>query len=363
MRILLTSHTYTAIGNHAKLATLAASPNIQLLVVTPEKWHDALFTNTSHQVAKNYTVKILPTIGKSRGNFFIYRANLRTMLNAFRPDILHIEQEPDSLVTAQWLWANQRHTRTIIFTWENLQQPWKFPRNFLEQYALKYADMLIGGNDEAVALLRAKGCQKPIVKLPQLGISLQDSQQAKDLTLKNQLDLSTKFVVGFVGRLVSEKGVLDLAQATTLLPQAHLLILGNGLLYEQLHHQPNTTLCPAVPHQQVPQYLAAMDVLVLPSRTTPKWKEQFGRVLIEAMACGVPVVGSDSGAIPEVIADAGLIFPEGNITALRDCLLQLQQNPTLRAELSRKGRERVLAHYTHEQIAAQTVAIYKQLIP
>jgi len=81
------------------------------------------------------------------------------------------------------------------------------------------------------------------------------------------------------------------------------------------------------------------------------------------MACGVPVIGSDAGAIPEVIANAGLIFPEGNITALRDCLFQLQQNPTLRAELSRKGRERVLTHYTHEQIAAQTVAIYNQLIP
>jgi len=363
MRVLLTSHTYTAIGNHAKLAALAALPNIELLVVTPEKWHDALFTNTSHQISKSYTVKILPTFGKSRGNFFLYKANLRTLLHDFKPDILHVEQEPGSLVTAQWLWANQHQAGTIVFSWENLNQPWKFPRSPLEQYTLRHADMMIGGNDESVTLLQSKGRQKPIVKLPQLGISVQDNQSAEISTLRKQLNLSTQFVIGFIGRLIPEKGVLDLAQAVPSLPESHFLILGKGPLYEQLQHQPNTTVCPAVPHQQVPQYLGAMDVLVLPSRTTPQWKEQFGRVLIEAMACGVPIIGSDSGAIPEVIADAGLIFPEGNITALRDCLLQLQQNPTLRAELSRKGRERVLAHYTHEQIAAQTVAIYKQLIP
>ncbi|MBC7239486.1 MAG: glycosyltransferase, partial [Chloroflexi bacterium] len=94
----------------------------------------------------------------------------------------------------------------------------------------------------------------------------------------------------------------------------------------------------------------------------PKWKEQFGRVLIEAMACGVPVVGSDSGEIPHVIGEAGLIFPEGDALLLRRCLERLQQDMAFRQDLARRGRERVLQHYTQAQIAAQTVAFYREVL-
>ena len=67
-------------------------------------------------------------------------------------------------------------------------------------------------------------------------------------------------------------------------------------------------LLPQIPSDQVAVEMRKLHALVLPSRTTPRWKEQFGRVLIEAMACGVPPVGSDSGEIPHVIDDAGLVF-------------------------------------------------------
>jgi len=101
---------------------------------------------------------------------------------------------------------------------------------------------------------------------------------------------------------------------------------------------------------------------VLPSRTSSHWVEQFGRVLIEAMACGVAVVGSDSGEIPHVIGDAGLIFPEGDVAALRKQLARLQGNQALRRELGARGRARVMAHYTQAQVARDTVAFYRELI-
>jgi glycosyltransferase involved in cell wall biosynthesis len=84
-------------------------------------------------------------------------------------------------------------------------------------------------------------------------------------------------------------------------------------------------------------------------------------VLIEAMACGAPVVGSTCGEIPQVIGDAGLIFPEGDVDALRDALLRLQRDDELRRALSARGRARVLARYTQKQIAAETVAVYRQM--
>jgi glycosyltransferase involved in cell wall biosynthesis len=85
-------------------------------------------------------------------------------------------------------------------------------------------------------------------------------------------------------------------------------------------------------------------------------------VLVEAMACGVPVIGSNSGEIPHVVGDAGLIFPEGQVSALRACLGQLVDNPELRASLSRRGRERVLAHYTQAQIADRTYQVYRSVL-
>ncbi len=112
----------------------------------------------------------------------------------------------------------------------------------------------------------------------------------------------------------------------------------------------------------MPAYLREMDVLVLPSRTRPNWKEQFGRVLIEAMASGVSVVGSSSGEIPHVIGDAGVVFPEGDAQALRHQLLQLMQNPQERVDLCNRGRQRVLEHYTQAAVASQTIAVYGEMM-
>jgi glycosyltransferase involved in cell wall biosynthesis len=111
----------------------------------------------------------------------------------------------------------------------------------------------------------------------------------------------------------------------------------------------------------MPQFYRQLHVLVLPSQPQPNWKEQFGRVLIEAMACGVPVIGSDCGEIPHVIDQAGLVFPAGDVSALRAHLARLQADPALRQILMERGRARVLTHYTHAQIASATAQVYRSL--
>jgi len=90
--------------------------------------------------------------------------------------------------------------------------------------------------------------------------------------------------------------------------------------------------------------------------------EFFGRVAVEAMACGVPVVGSDSGEIPRTIGDAGLIFPEGNADALADCLRRILHDPLLAATLRAKGWERVQSLYAWEAIAERTVSTYRAIL-
>ena len=111
----------------------------------------------------------------------------------------------------------------------------------------------------------------------------------------------------------------------------------------------------------MPSFYTGLDALVLPSRTRPNWKEQFGRVLIEAMACGVAVLGSDSGEIPRVIGDAGIVFPEGDVHMLAGSLRRLQTDSALRVRLCDAGRARVLANYTMRHVAEQTVAIWRKL--
>ena len=134
-----------------------------------------------------------------------------------------------------------------------------------------------------------------------------------------------EFVVGFVGRFVIEKGILTLLKALTPLKERSwkVVLLGRGELEAQIREEARRSgildrliIINSVPHDQVYRYINVMDTMVLPSETltaqttlTAKgWKEQFGHVLIEAMACQVPVVGSDSGEIPHVIQDAGLFF-------------------------------------------------------
>ncbi len=135
-------------------------------------------------------------------------------------------------------------------------------------------------------------------------------------------------VVGFGGRLVPEKGVRLLVDAVAGLEQAvHLVFLGEGPEEAGLRgraaeagvkdrvHFPGW-----VPSTEMPAWLAALDILALPSLTTRGWAEQFGRIAVEAMACGVPVVGSDSGEIPRVLGDAGVVVPEGEVQALAGAL-------------------------------------------
>jgi glycosyltransferase involved in cell wall biosynthesis len=173
--------------------------------------------------------------------------------------------------------------------------------------------------------------------------------------------------------LVPEKGLDTLIDAMEQLARSsipipvRLIIIGDGPDRSRIAQYAAklgnaVQLIAALPPQQIAQQLQQINGLVLPSRTTPVWKEQFGRVLIEAMACGVPVVGSDSGAIPEVMGNAGLIFPEGDASALANCLHRLMNSPELRAELAQRGLQRVQAHYTQERIAQQTVEFYRQVL-
>jgi glycosyltransferase involved in cell wall biosynthesis len=177
------------------------------------------------------------------------------------------------------------------------------------------------------------------------------------------------FTGGYVGRLVAEKGIDTLIAAVwQLAGDWRLRIVGGGPARETLAAQEEqlgiaerVTFDGQIPSTHTPSMYHQLDALVLPSETRANWKEQFGRTLVEAMASGVPVIGSDSGAIPDVIGNAGLIFREGNIEELTAALTRLRDDAALVQRLCVAGRARVLERFTHEQIAAETVEVYREM--
>jgi glycosyltransferase involved in cell wall biosynthesis len=112
----------------------------------------------------------------------------------------------------------------------------------------------------------------------------------------------------------------------------------------------------------LPAFMNAMDALALVSQTTPRWKEQFGRVIIEAQACGTPVIGSDSGAIPDVIGGGGIVVPERNPHALAEAIKQLSLNPERARSLGEVGRRQVLQNCTWASVAEQMHGIYQRVL-
>jgi glycosyltransferase involved in cell wall biosynthesis len=117
-----------------------------------------------------------------------------------------------------------------------------------------------------------------------------------------------------------------------------------------------------VPHARVPRVLNAMGVLCAPSQTTPRWKEQFGRMLVEGFACGVPVLTSDSGEIPHTAGDAGRVLPEADLAAWAGALAELLESPDRRRELSARGRERAVTRFAWPVVAREHLGFFESVL-
>jgi glycosyltransferase involved in cell wall biosynthesis len=180
------------------------------------------------------------------------------------------------------------------------------------------------------------------------------------------------FNIGYLGRLAHSKGIDLIFAAMRELRQQGLnvcvTICGSGEAEEALKQEAENQLVAdlviwrgAVRHEQAPKELGTFDVLVLPSRTTPAWKEQFGHVLIEAMAMGIPVVGSSSGEIPNVIGRSDLVFQEEDAQGLTVILERLIHDPQWWHHVSQYGIDRVRQHYSHERIAERLIELWQSI--
>jgi glycosyltransferase involved in cell wall biosynthesis len=369
MRVLMISKALVAGTSQRKLEELAKCPNVELTLVTPPYWQSD--DGSKQMLERLYTngYRMIVTDMALNGNFHLhYYPKLSKIMREVRPEVVHIDEEPYNFATFQAMRLSQQHkARALFFTWQNLYRRYPPPFRQIELYNYKHAATALAGNREAADVLRQKGYTSPIHIIPQFGFDTDIYRRSEP---RPPRAVNDPFTFGFIGRLKEEKGLPLMVEALTYLPEyCRVLFIGNGPMKSVLEEQAarlgvsdRVIFKAGVPTHQVPREMERLDTLVLPSLTRPNWKEQFGRVLPEAMSCEIPVIGSSSGEIPYVIGDAGLVFKEGDAQELSTCVKRLLDDPVFYADLAKKGRQRVLEHYTQEQIAKQTYEVYLEMM-
>lgn len=349
-------------------------PDVTMRVVTPERWYESFHEINFEPESDIHCEEVpCPIRFSGYGSRFYYRRGITQHFKNFQPDIIHLEEEAWSINALQTVRLKRKFcsdSRFIFRTSLSIPSKQRFGPIpiWIEKRVFRETDIAFPLSENAGKILKQRGYHGKQIPFPN-GVDISLFQKQDMHQLKKSLGIADYFVIGYVGRLIQMKGIDTLIEAAALLDfPFKLLIVGSGEdkpIYNELaakHHiTENIVWIDAVPPEEVPNYINCMDTLVLPSRTTSDWVEFFGRVLIEGMACEVPVIGSDSGEIPQVIDDAGLIFPEGNAPVLAEKIKLIATDPTLCQNLQKRGLARV-QNFTWETIAQRTYEVYQQLL-
>lgn len=306
-------------------------------------------------------------------NHFHFYPGIDGLIERVSPDVVHVDEEPYSAVTGQIVWrCRARGIACLFFAWQNLEKSLPPPFGAMRRWVYREASAGIAGTEAAARVLRSTGFEGRVAVIPQFGVDPDrfSPDPVERSARRASIDVADdEFLVGFGGRLVAEKGLDLLVDAFAGLADAHLLVLGSGPERRTLEVRvrerglsDRVRFLGQVRSTEMAGWLAALDALVLPSRSTPSWSEQFGRILVEAMATAVAVVGSDSGEIPRVMGDAGLVFPEEDVPVLAERLRRLRDDPDLRRALGCRGRDRVRRHFTQDLVARRTADVYAELL-
>jgi glycosyltransferase involved in cell wall biosynthesis len=377
MKILSISHSCVVPEYQKRMAEVAKYSDVELTLLVPKHWFQFnKKVNLKKDMDAHYRILSVQPItwGCRKNNLrnvtHIY-PDIKGILRRLEPDIIELWEEPFSAVTAHTtFWAKRiiPKSKLIFFSAHNVRKNYPFPFSTFEKYTYKNADYAFLMSDEVAGVLRSKGYNRGFRVLP-LGVDPDIFCKKNVSFLKKKLKLKD-FVIGFIGKIDRQKGILDLIEAASQIREKfQLLIIGNGNLREEAEHlvkllglQQRTTIIDAVPHSQVPDYLNCMDLLVFPSITLPHLKEQFGRVLIEAMACQVPVLGSNSGEIPVILKDTGIVFKERDLEDLKNKLVPLIKDNNLRKRIVKNGYQKVIKNFTWQIIAEKQYQVYGKLI-
>ena len=372
-RLLTIGHSYVVTENRRLAHEMAIQGRGRWAVtaIAPQRFRGDLGPiDARAEQGEALDLRTVPVLLDRRIHLMRY-ARLRAAMEG-QWDVVHAWEEPYIAAGAQIAARVPPSAKLVFATFQNLAKDYPWPLSSYERRAMDRADAWIAFGELVKETLSARPAyvDKPCRVIPP-GVDTQlfrpDAVRGAD-TLRQLGWAAGTPVAGFLGRFEPQKGVELLCAALGRVTGPwHALFVGGGSMEPVLRefearHSPRVRVVTGVPHGEVPRWLNAMTILCAPSQTTAGWREQFGRMIVEAMACGVPVVGSDSGEIPRVIRDAGTIVGERDGIAWTAAIEQLLYRPELRREYSARGLERAAACFAWPVVARTHLALFEELI-
>lgn len=301
--------------------------------------------------------------------------DLARHLREFRPELIHVVAESAMLVAVEAAWLRDRivpGARLVLHPVQNLIVDYRWPWPPLERYVLSHVDAAVAYSPGVTRVLRHRRFRKPVYVRP-FGADPAALSPRRATPVRRLLRRGLP-VIGWAGRMFYGKGLHVLFRASATMRRPHqLLVVGDGprrateeALARQLGIAGRIVWAGTIPADRMPDYYAAMDIYTHPGVSRPPdmpdWKEQFARTLVEAMLAGKPIVASNSGEIPWVVGNGGIIVPEKNPAALAKALDRVVGSAALRAALRRRGRTRALQNFTWDAAARGLTKIWREVL-
>jgi glycosyltransferase involved in cell wall biosynthesis len=380
MDIVVVDHSFVNTSHRKRWKFLSERHDVSVTLIVPRVWYSNWFGEEVEyrpdRVSDGkYEVRTLPTTSKRDWmKYFFISQDLG--FRSIDPDLVHVQYAPMALIHHQVLIYKKLWGSDIKYTFFTMDAL-GVPRERLDQRARwnhlkRSADAAFGHYHGCRESLREGGFEDPIYLQTSYGVDEDLFTPREDVRarIRNRFDFDEEFVIGFVGRLDSDKGLDDLLDAVPLNGiNWSLLLVGDGEMREETERiirennwENRVKMTGRVPHEDVAKYMQAMDCYVLGSKTRDYWIDTFPRTVVQAMACEVPVIGSDSGAIPFQVRDAGLLYPEGNVEQLRNRIYRLAEDADLRLELAERGRAQAVERFGQRALADGFYEIALQII-
>lgn len=377
-RVLTIGHSYCVRRNRELAEAMhAAGGNAwSITIAAPDRFPGDLGAiSTRRDGGERAGLSLLPVHGARRIHLMRYGHGLQALLD--QPwDVVHCWEEPYVLAAAQIARALRPGSALVYATFQNIRKRYPPPFGAVERFSMRRAAgwIAFGRSVEAALQPRPPYAARPHAVIP-FGVDaatfVPDPAAGRALRARLGWDPVGPPVVGYLGRFVEAKGLGVMIEALDNLHRRgsawRALFVGGGPWESRLRafadrHGDRVRVLTGVPHDDVPDHLRAMDVLCVPSQTTSGWREQFGRMIIEAFACGVPVVGSDSGEIPNVVGDGGLIVGERDVAAWTRTLADLLADESARRTLAVRGRTRAETIFAWPIVARQHLAFFDWIL-
>lgn len=373
MHILVISHACSTSLNQQIYSEIQKKTGWKITLVVPSLWKDEFGNNLNEPAWAGLEESLVRCPVFANGNiiFHTYRMHWQRWLRELNPDLIYMNHEPYALATAQVCWANACSIKAPFgfYSCQNLLKKYPPPFSWLESMVYKQSSFALPITHHVSEVLTGKGFrgQQTICALP-LDPDLYHPSLKNTPPPEFPKDKGT--TLGFVGRLTEVKGLKTLASALGRIKDApwNLVMVGTGDFQPEFERllveygvRDKVMFTGYIPHKDTPSWLASMDVLILPSETQANWKEQFGRVIPEALSCGAAVVGSSSGEIPFLIEQSGggLVFAERDPDSLAEAVRTMIREPELRRAYANQGRSWVQTNIALPAVTTQMIHAFE----